>query len=98
MKVITLQRAAVCADCGADLPVGTKARYYSAERIYCESHDEPAAGEKAARPARPPGPKTSPLFQDDSPIETWIQFLEEVQAALTNLIGRLREIKERKDG
>ncbi|MBA7515791.1 hypothetical protein ES705_07850 [subsurface metagenome] len=89
MKVITLQRPAVCADCGAELPAGTKARYYSADRIYCESHDEPAAGETAAKPARPPGPKTSPLFPDDSP-DTWIQFLEEVQEALTNLIGRLR--------
>ncbi|MBA7608638.1 hypothetical protein ES703_15817 [subsurface metagenome] len=108
MKVITLQRPAVCADCGADLPVGTRARYYSADRIYCESHDEkPArsAREMADRhfaeqmehdePAtREPGtrePKTRPLFSDDSPdIEAWIQFLEEVQAALTSLIDRLR--------
>lgn len=81
MKVITLQRPAVCADCGAELPAGTRARYYSAERIYCETHDEkPAPGET----------ETEPLFQDDNPIEAWIQFLEEVQEALTNLIGRLR--------
>ncbi|GAI71807.1 unnamed protein product [marine sediment metagenome] len=83
MKIITLQRAAVCADCGAELPAGTRARYYSADRIYCESHDEKPAPRKTK--------ETEPLFQDDSPdIEAWIQFLEEVREALTNLIGRLK--------
>lgn len=84
MKVITLQWPAVCTDCGAELPAGTRARYYSAERIYCETHDEkPAPRETKA--------ETKPLFQEESPdIEVWIGFLEEVQQALTNLIGRLR--------
>lgn len=87
MKVITLQRAAECSDCGAHLPAGTRARYYSADKIYCESHDEPATRETAARePA-----ETGPLFQDDNPdIEALIQFLEEFQTALSNLIHRLR--------
>ncbi|MBA7479259.1 hypothetical protein ES707_14693 [subsurface metagenome] len=86
MKIITLQRPAVCADCGAELPAGTQARYYSAERIYCETHDEkPAPRETKAET------KTEPLFQEESSdIEVWIGFLEEVQEALTNLIGRLR--------
>lgn len=85
MKVITLQRPAVCADCGAQLPVGTQARYYSAERIYCESHDEKPAPRQTKAET-----KTEPLFQEESPdIEVWIGFLEEVQAALGNLIGRL---------
>ncbi|MBA7621557.1 hypothetical protein ES703_28921 [subsurface metagenome] len=83
MKIITLQRPAVCADCGAELPAGTRARYYSAERIYCESHDEPPPRETKET-------KTKPLFQDEGPdIEVWIGFLEEVQQALTNLIERL---------
>ena len=87
MKVITLQRPAECSDCGALLPAGTRARYYSADKIYCETHDEPAARETAARePA-----ETGPLFQDDNPdTEAWIQFFEEVQVALSNLIHRLR--------
>jgi len=95
MKVITLQRPAVCTDCGAQLPAGAKARYYSADRIYCESHDnESAAREPAARQSRPPAPDTRPLFfPDDSPdIGAWIPFLEEVREAITNLIDRLRGI------
>ena len=90
MKVITLQRPAECADCGAQLPVGARARYYSADRIYCESHDEPATRQPGAGAARTPVSEEPPLFQDDIPIEVWIQFLEEVQTALTNLIHRLR--------
>ncbi len=85
MNVITLQRPAECADCGAHLPAGSRVRYYSADKIYCESHDE----EPAARPASTPVSETAPLFQDESP-EPWIGFLEEVQQALTNLIHRLR--------
>ncbi len=40
MKVITLQRDAICAGCGKDLPAGTIARYYSPDRIYCETHQD----------------------------------------------------------
>ena len=90
MKVITLQRPAVCTDCEAEIPAGARARYYSADRIYCESHDEPATREPAAKPARTPASETEPLFQDDTDIEVLIQFLEEVQHALTTLIHRLR--------
>lgn len=89
MKIITLQRAAVCADCGAELPVGTRARYYSADKIYCESHDEPTSKKPAAKT------ETEPLFSDEgSAIEDLIQFLEEVQASLGNLMGRLRDRRQ----
>lgn len=81
MKIITLQREAVCTDCGAHLPAGARARYYSAERIYCESHDGPTEPKTE--------PKTEPLFPDDS-IDPWIQCLEEVVASLTKLLNRLR--------
>lgn len=92
MKIITLQRPAECTDCGAHLPVGSRARYYSAERIYCESHDnEPAAREPAAS-RKPPASETESLFQDDRPDnEVWVTFLEEVQTALAYLIARLRD-------
>lgn len=36
-NVITLKRDASCKECGADLLAGSKARYYSNEKIYCES-------------------------------------------------------------
>jgi hypothetical protein len=33
-KTLTLKKPATCADCGAALPAGTKARYYNASHIY----------------------------------------------------------------
>jgi hypothetical protein len=44
MKVITLSRPAVCKSCGAGIPSGAKARYYSGDAIYCESHKKDASG------------------------------------------------------
>jgi hypothetical protein len=38
MRIITLQREAICAGCGTEIPAGAKARYYSADKIYCETH------------------------------------------------------------
>jgi len=39
-KTITLRRPATCAECGADLPAGTQARYYNAHHIYgLDCHD-----------------------------------------------------------
>jgi len=34
MPVITLRRADTCRDCGAELPAGSRARYYGRGRIY----------------------------------------------------------------
>ncbi len=89
MKIITLREPAECLDCGKHLPAGTRARYYSIDKIYCETHDNgpaargPATREPAAREARP-------LFPEDPDMEAWIQFFEEVQAALMKLIYGLR--------
>ena len=33
--LMTLQRDAICSECGTPLPAGTQARYYSREKIYC---------------------------------------------------------------
>ena len=33
-RTINLKRPAICADCGADLPAGTRARYYGPRKIY----------------------------------------------------------------
>lgn len=33
-KTLTLKREAECADCGATLPAGTRARYYNPRHIY----------------------------------------------------------------
>jgi len=40
MRIITLQRPAICAGCGKEIPTGARARYYSQDKIYCESHDK----------------------------------------------------------
>jgi len=34
MKTISLKYAGKCADCGAHLPAGTKAKYYGPRKIY----------------------------------------------------------------
>ena len=45
--IITLKKEAVCADCGADLEVGTVAKYYGPSNIYgLECHDTPAKIQK----------------------------------------------------
>jgi len=42
-KTITLRYEATCRDCGAHLPVGTKARWYGRGRVYgIGCHDKPA--------------------------------------------------------
>jgi hypothetical protein len=40
-KTLTLKREAVCADCGATLPAGARARYYGPKHIYgLECHEQ----------------------------------------------------------
>jgi len=46
VKVITLQRPAVCKSCGATIPAGASARYYSADAIYCETHQKDSQGKE----------------------------------------------------
>lgn len=42
MATITLKRPAKCKDCGADLPAGSRARYYGRGQIYgTECHENP---------------------------------------------------------
>ena len=41
-KTITLKYAGKCADCGAELPVGSKAKWYGRGRVYgLECHSKP---------------------------------------------------------
>jgi len=43
MKIITLKFAGRCADCGADLPVGSKAKWCGRGRVYgIGCHEKPA--------------------------------------------------------
>jgi len=52
MKTITLKWPATCADCGADLPVGTRARYYGRGRVYgieCHEQNPRQNGRRAKR-------------------------------------------------
>ena len=44
-RVITLKYAGTCADCGAELPVGSQARYYGRGRVYgTECHPDRSGG------------------------------------------------------
>lgn len=56
MKVIKLKEPAKCADCGRDLPTGTRAKYYGEGKIYCadgEGHNAPADPQAGSGPAAP---------------------------------------------
>jgi len=59
MKIITLKETAICADCGKNLPAGSRARYYGKDKIYCETHDKPAAVAAASTKGQPV-PQPSP--------------------------------------
>jgi len=48
MKTITLQYAGRCADCGAALPVGARARWYGKGRCYCAGPHQGASAPRAA--------------------------------------------------
>lgn len=47
MKVIQLQRDATCKGCGKLIPAGSSARYYSADAIYCQTHQKDEQGNDA---------------------------------------------------
>lgn len=43
MAIITLRRADTCRDCGAELPVGARARYYGPGKVYgTDCHEKDA--------------------------------------------------------
>lgn len=80
MRIITLQETTYCSDCGRLLSAGTKARYYSQDKIYCEP---PCSRPPAPRPAQPP-PARQPAMPD--PV---LLFLQRVNVALRELIDNL---------
>jgi len=57
-KIITLQYAGHCADCGTELPAGTRAKWYGRGRVYglnCHSKN----GSKADYSFRNPGGRSA---------------------------------------
>ncbi len=53
-RTVTLRYPATCADCGAELAAGEKARYYGPYRVYgigCHARSDPATRPKR-RPSR----------------------------------------------
>jgi len=57
-RIISLRRAAKCADCGADLPVGARAKWYRNGAVYgVTCHERPAnLPRRAPRADAPPAP------------------------------------------
>ena len=50
MKTITLKYAGNCYECGARLPIGSRARYYGRNRMYgTECHSGPIDGRRKPR-------------------------------------------------
>lgn len=59
-RVIKLKYAARCKDCGADLPVGSRARYYGYGRVYgVDCHSRSDAGSARNAPFRDPGGRSA---------------------------------------
>ncbi len=55
-KTITLRYPARCADCGAHLPKGSRARWYGRGRIYgIDCHDRAESGQIPYTPGEPEG-------------------------------------------
>ena len=95
-KVFVLKKPAKCADCGKELPEGSKVRGYPLPKggwkIYCLKHskDRQAAGNPP--PVDPP-PAGNPQPADDAPAEVgWKEVLEallRIEEKLDVLIGLL---------
>lgn len=64
-RVIALKWAAKCSDCGAELPAGTKAKFYGRGKIYGIGCHSPS-GTKAANWTPNPAPYGSAYERGDS--------------------------------
>ena len=91
-KVFVLKKAAKCADCGKELPEGSKVRGYPLPRggwkIYCLKHPK---GE--GKPAGNPKPAGSPKPEGIAPAGSWdevLKRLKQVEAKLDRLIALMK--------
>jgi len=86
-----LKKPARCADCGKELPEGSKVRGYPLPKggwkIYCLKHPKENEGQAAGNPPPvDPPPTGSPKPADDAPAEAgWKEVLE----ALLRIEGKL---------
>lgn len=98
MKIITLQRPATCKGCGAEIPAGDKARYYSADAIYCETHQKDEQGNE--RPATLPKPQVGiqpPLktaHSEPQPIFTANQIILDLSTEIGTLQAAVHYLTE----
>jgi len=88
-RVFVLKKAAKCADCGKELPEGSKVRGYPLPKggwkIYCLKHQK-SEGKAAGNPK----PAGSPKPEGNTPAESWDEVLErlkQVEAKLDRLIA-----------
>jgi len=89
-KVFVLKKAAKCADCGKELPEGSKVRGYPLPRggwkIYCLKHQKGEGKPAGNPPPTDPPPAGSPKPADDTPADAgWKEVLE----ALLRIEGKL---------
>jgi hypothetical protein len=89
-RVIELQKAATCSDCGASLAIGDRARFYGRNRIYgvdCHEVDWNAVrGEKSAGESRLLGAAVEVLYAVDTPGEPWLDALTALRDAVEVLL------------
>ena len=79
-RLINLQRAALCTQCGRELPEGTPARYYSNEKIYCAGEHLESTAVSAVDPKEP-----NVIGVIDMQIAFWKAMEKTCQAELANL-------------
>ena len=89
-RVFVLKKAARCADCGKELPEGSKVRGYPLPKggwkIYCLKHPKENKQEAGNPPPTDPPPASSAQPVDDAPAEAgWKEVLE----ALLRVEGKL---------
>jgi len=91
VKIIKLQRPAVCKSCEVEIPAGANARYYSPDAIYCENHQKDAMGHDVPNVYKnTPPPVQTPL--ETAP--TSIQPMLESAVMYNELVRQLAALTE----
>jgi len=89
-RVFVLKKAAKCADCGKELPEGSKVRGYPLPnggwKIYCLKHPKGEGKPAGNPPPTDPPPAGSPKPADDAPADAgWKEMLEALLRIETKL-------------
>jgi len=94
MKIISLSKPAVCKGCGKQLPVGTKVKYYSVDKIYCETHSKAARDTTAETSVATSIPPSQPIPGTGTPtLDICIETIDTLQCLLADTKEKLKTVK-----